>query len=116
MRHQMKLFREPFFRIKEMKKIIEVRLFDEKRQKVSIGDEIEFSLIDNPNEKIIVEVVGLSKFKTFEELYSNFHYSMFGHPHGTALRDQVKDIRGRYPKEKEEEYGCLGIHIRLINN
>ena len=36
MRHQMRLFREPFFRIREGQKIIEVRLFDEKRQKGTI--------------------------------------------------------------------------------
>ncbi|MBS3160031.1 hypothetical protein J4436_04550 [Candidatus Woesearchaeota archaeon] len=48
MRRQMKLFNESFFRIKEGRKIIEVRLFDEKRQEVSIGDEIGFSLINSP--------------------------------------------------------------------
>lgn len=116
MRHQMKLFKEPFFRVKEGKKIIEVRLFDKKRQRVSIGDEIEFSLIDNPSEKIIVKVIGLSKFKTFNELYSSFHYSMFGHPHGTTLDNQIKDIRECYSKEEEEKYGALGIHIKLVSN
>jgi len=115
MKHQMKLFREPFFRIKEKKKIIEVRLFDEKRQKVSIGDEIEFSLIDNPKEKISVKVVGLSKFKSFKELYYRFHYSLFGHPHGTKLDEQLKDIAECYAKEDEDRYGALGIHIELID-
>lgn len=112
----MKLFKEPFFRIKERKKIIEVRLFDEKRQRVSVGDEIEFTLIDDPAEKILVEVIGLSRFKTFSDLYSSFHYSMFGHPHGTSLKDQIKDISECYPNEDEEKYGCFGIHIRLVDN
>src|SRR3989344_2998643 len=114
MRHQMNLFSEPFFRIKEGKKLIEVRLFDEKRQKVSIGDEIEFLLADNPNEKILVKVIGLSRFKFFKDLYSSFHYSLFGHPHGTTLGYQLKDIMGCYSKEDEEKYGCLAIHIKLI--
>lgn len=114
MMHQMKLFREPFFRIKERKKIIEVRLFDEKRQKVSIGDEIEFSLIDNPEEKIIVKVRGLSRFEFFKDLYSSFHYSLFGHPHGTILDEQLKDILECYSKEDEEKYGAFGIHVELI--
>lgn len=114
MKHQMKLFKEPFFRIKERRKIIEVRLFDEKRQKVSIGDEIEFSLIDNPEEKISVKVIGLSTFRSFKDLYSSFHYSLFGHPHGTILDEQLKDILERYSKEDEENYGCLAIHIELI--
>ncbi|MEK6940957.1 MAG: hypothetical protein AABW49_03600, partial [Nanoarchaeota archaeon] len=68
----MKLFKEPFSRIKEKRKIIEVRLFDDKRQKVSIGDEIEFSLIDNPKEKILVKVIDMSRFKFFKDLYSSF--------------------------------------------
>lgn len=116
MRHQMKLFREPFFRIKDGKKIIEVRLFDKKRQKVSIGDEIEFSLIDNPDERILVKVMGLSRFNSFKTLYSRFHYSLFGHPHETTLNNQIKDIRECYSKEEEEKYGALGIHIELIIN
>ena len=114
MRHQMKLFKEPFFRIKEKRKIIEVRLFDEKRQKVSVGDEIEFSLIDNPEEKILVKVIGLSIFKSFNNLYLSFHHSMFGHPHGTTLNEQLKDIMECYSKENEEKYGSLAIHIELI--
>lgn len=114
MRHQMKLFKEPFFRIKEGKKIIEVRLFDEKRQKVSVGDEIEFSLIDNQNEKILVKVMGLSRFESFKELYSSFHYSMFGHSHGTTLNDQIKDIEECYSREEEKKYGSLGIHVKII--
>lgn len=110
----MRLFKEPFFRIKEKKKIIEVRLFDEKRQKISIWDEIEFSLIDNPEEKILAKVVGLSRFKFFKDLYSGFHYSLFGHPHGTTLSEQLKDIFECYTKEDEKKYGCLAIHIELI--
>jgi len=114
MRHQTKLFSEPFYRIKEKKKIIEVRLFDEKRQKISIGDEIEFSLTNDLDKKILVKVIGLSKFKTFKDLYSRFHYSLFGHPHGTTLNDQLKDIMECYSKEEEEKYKVFGIHIELI--
>jgi len=114
MKHQMKLFKEPFFRIKEKRKIIEVRLFDEKRQKIAIGDEIEFSLINNAEEKILAKVLGLSRFKFFKDLYSIFHYSLFGHPHGTMLEEQLKDIFECYTKEDEEKYGCLAIHLKLI--
>ncbi len=115
MMRQMKLFSELFFRIKEGKKIIEVRLFDEKRQKVSVGDEIEFSLIDNQDEKILVKVIGLSRFWSFKDLYSSFHYSMFGHTHGTTLNDQIKDIEKCYSKEEEKKYGVLGIHVKIID-
>ena len=111
----MRLFKEPFFRIKEGKKVIEVRLFDEKRQKVQIDDEIEFSLIDRPDEKIVVKVVGLSRFKTFRDLYFAFDHRKFGHPEGTTLEEQVKSIRECYGEQEEMKYGALGIHIKLLN-
>lgn len=43
MLHRMKLQSEPFAKIKNGKKILEIRLFDDKRQKLHLGDEIEFS-------------------------------------------------------------------------
>jgi ASC-1-like (ASCH) protein len=111
----MKLYKEPFIRIKNGKKIIEVRLFDEKRQKIKLGDEIEFSLINEESEKILVKVIGLSIFDSFEHLYSSFDYKLFGHPEGTTLNNQLKDIRETYSEENEKKYGVLGLHIRLIN-
>lgn len=42
MLHQMKLSSEPFEKIARGEKVIESRLFDEKRQQIILGDEIEF--------------------------------------------------------------------------
>ena len=39
--HKMKLNESPFERIKDGTKTIEFRLYDDKRKKVKIGDEIE---------------------------------------------------------------------------
>lgn len=41
--HKMKLHNKPFNLIKEGSKIIELRLYDEKRAKVKIDDIIEFT-------------------------------------------------------------------------
>lgn len=71
MLHEMKLQNGPFNSIKNGKKTIELRLYDEKRQKVKIRDKIEFTNILN-NEKILTEVINLHKYKTFEELYKHF--------------------------------------------
>jgi ASC-1-like (ASCH) protein len=115
MKHDMKLEKEAFFRIKEGRKIIEVRLNDEKRQQIKIDDKIEFQLLDDPKETISVNVTGLSQFSNFKDLYSSFHYSLFGHPHGTTLKDQISSIRTCYSEEKELKFGSLGIHIRLVS-
>ena len=42
MLHKMKLKKEPFEMIKSGKKIYELRLYDEKRKKLKIGDTVEF--------------------------------------------------------------------------
>jgi ASC-1-like (ASCH) protein len=44
MLHQMKLQPNPFEQIKNGSKTLELRLNDEKRQLIKVGDEIEFSL------------------------------------------------------------------------
>lgn len=41
MKHQMKLKLQPFNMIRSSQKTFELRLYDEKRQKLQIGDEIE---------------------------------------------------------------------------
>ena len=47
MTHIFRLHKEPFTLIKSWKKKIEVRLFDEKRQKIKLWDEIVFVSIEN---------------------------------------------------------------------
>jgi ASC-1-like (ASCH) protein len=43
----MKLQSKPFGQIKSVTKKIEIHLFDEKRQKIQVGDMIVFSCMDN---------------------------------------------------------------------
>ena len=43
--HTMKLDAEPFEKIKNGSKTVELRLFDEKRQKIKPGDIIEFFVL-----------------------------------------------------------------------
>jgi ASC-1-like (ASCH) protein len=43
MKHEMRLHDGPFKLIKAGSKTIELRLYDEKRQEIKVGDEIEFT-------------------------------------------------------------------------
>jgi len=61
MKHEMKLHDDPFQLIKLGTKTIELRLLDEKRSLINIGDSIEFTN-RLTNEKIIVMVKGLHKY------------------------------------------------------
>lgn len=65
MLHKMKLQEDPFERIKNGTKTVEFRLYDEKRQTIQIGDEIEFSKLPELQEKLLVKVIDLYKEKSF---------------------------------------------------
>lgn len=113
MKHHMSLLEDPFNKIKDKTKFIEVRLNDEKRQKVNIGDTIVFSKLPTKEEQITVEVIDKYKCKTFEELYNKYDFSLFGCEEYT-INQMINETYEIYSKEQEELYGVLGIAIKLI--
>lgn len=99
--------REPFDNIKKGIKKMEIRLFDEKRQKIMLNQIIKLVNRADENETLLVRVVGLSRFVSFEKLFNS---SL-----AQSIKQYEKDILLRvYPKEKEDKYGVLVIHIELI--
>ncbi|MCL4380860.1 ASCH domain-containing protein [Candidatus Marsarchaeota archaeon] len=113
MMHEMSLNPEPFNEIKEGRKTIEVRIYDEKRRNVKIGDEIVFGRLPDRTEKIAVKVVGLSVFGSFRDLFSSLEKSKFGHSESLTLDEQVALQREHYSEEEERQNLVVGIHIRL---
>lgn len=111
--HHMKLKAEPFHKIRDGIKTIELRLNDEKRQKVQAGDYIEFTLIDNPSEKLITRVVKLHHFTDFRELYASLPKEKLGYSADETPEPDHMDAY--YPKEKQQKYGALGIELRLTD-
>ena len=106
--HKMKLKESPFERIKSGEKIIEFRLYDEKRQKVKIGDQIEFSKLPELEEKLLVRVVDLYREKSFEKLFQRLLEDE------EEIKRKTKAMRQFYSSSEEEKYGVLGIKISLI--
>ncbi len=108
----MKLLEEPFELIKSGKKTIEIRLFDDKRQKINVGDTIEFS--KSSIDKVEVEVIALLKYKTFKDLINNFPMQNYGYPKDYPVQEFLNKIYTIYSKEQEKQFGVLGIKVRLI--
>ncbi len=88
MRHEMKLNNSPFVSIKNKTKTIELRLNDDKRQKINVGDEIEFINIMT-SEKILVDVVNLHRFDSFSELYNHFDKILLGYDESELADDKI---------------------------
>ncbi len=113
MMHQMKLQKAPFMKIKNGSKTIELRLNDEKRQLVQVGDFIEFTLLDDSAEKIQTRVTALHHFASFQELYASLPKEKLGYaPSETPDPDHMDAY---YPREKQEKYGVLGIELRMTD-
>ena len=107
MLHKMKLNESPFERIKNGKKTIEFRLYDEKRQQIKIGDKIEFSKLPDLKEKLLVDVVELYRENTFENLFRKIYLDE------EEIIRKTKSMHQYYSTEKEKEYGILGIKIKI---
>ena len=110
--HEMKLNESPFERIKNGTKTIEFRLYDEKRRKVKIGDKIEFSKLPDLQEKILVEVLDIYRDETFENLFKKIYKDT----DKEEIKRKTKSMYEIYSKEKEKEYGVVGIKIALLSN
>lgn len=68
--HRMKLKASPFRKIQNGSKTIELRLNDEKRQQVQVGDFIKFTMLDDTTQNLTVRVTALHHFNSFAELYA----------------------------------------------
>lgn len=109
--HELRLNNDPFEKIKIGAKTIEMRLYDEKRKLIKENDIIEFTN-RNTNEKIRTKVIKLHLYTSFDELYENFNNISLGYEEN-EIKDP-KDMEIYYSKEKQCQYGVVGIEIRLI--
>lgn len=113
MTHEMRLRSEPFNKIKNGQKVIELRLYDEKRREIKPGDEILFTLF-GAEETLRCSVQDLYRFNNFEELYSILSHRAIGY-HGEELASaSPRDMEQYYATEEIEKYGVVGIRIKLI--
>ena len=111
--HYMNLHPQPFSMIESGNKTIELRLFDEKRQLISIGDTLIFTNTKDANSTISCVVENLHIFANFEELYQALPLDKCGYLPKEIATASAKDMEVYYSLEKQKCYGVVGIEIRL---
>ena len=102
--HSMKLQRRPFEAIRLEQKTIEMRLYDEKRRQIAVGDTITFRCEE---EELTVRVIALHRFPDFAALYATL-------PHSKLGSDDPQDMEQYYSRAEQQRYGVLGIEIERI--
>ena len=107
--HQMKLNNKPFNMIKNGRKNIELRLYDEKRRKLNIGDEIIFESLFQSALTKTSRI--LRKYESFAELYKHFDKASIGYEDNEFANPE--DMNEYYTPEKQKQYGVVGIEIAL---
>lgn len=108
--HNMKLNSTPFERIKSGKKTIELRLYDEKCQKIKVGDKIVFT--DNTTgETLNTTVAKLHRFNTFNELYKSLPLLKCGYTTENVDKATPADMEQYYSVEEQNKYGIVGIEL-----
>ncbi len=112
--HIMRLTPDPMKNIREGSKTIELRLYDEKRQKISVGDKIKFVSTQDLTDSLCVIVEELFVFDSFEELYKTLPLTECGYCEENIDKASPQDMERYYSKKKQKKYGVVGIKISLI--
>jgi ASC-1-like (ASCH) protein len=106
----MKLNSTPFEMTKSGEKTIELRLFDEKRQKIKVGDKIVFT--DNTTgETLNTTVTKLHRFNTFNELYKSLPLLKCGYTTENVDKATPADMEQYYSVEEQNKYEVVGIEL-----
>lgn len=108
--HNMRLHSAPFEMIKSGEKTIELRLFDEKRRQIKVGDKIAFT--NNSSGEILhATVLKLHCFNSFDELYQSLPLLKCGYTTENVDKATPADMEEYYSAEEQKKYGVVGIEL-----
>lgn len=113
MHHEMSLRPGPFGMIADGRKRYELRLHDEKRRAISVGDTITFTCTADER-TVHTRVTSLHPFATFAELYAALPLTECGYTAETVASADPRDMEAYYPPEKQAQYGVLAIGVERI--
>ena len=108
--HNMRVYPDSFEKIKSGEKTIELRLFDEKRQQVKVGDKIVFTNT-NTNETLNTTVLKLHNFDNFDKLYKHLPLLKCGYTNENIDNASPNDMKLYYSVEEQEKQGVVGIQF-----
>ena len=105
--HEMRLQSLPFMQIREGIKTVELRLFDEKRRRISVGDRIRFTSGDESLER---RVIALHRHPSFAALLKTPLLAKCGFGE-CSPEAAAREMRAYYTEEEERMLGVLGIEL-----
>lgn len=109
----MHLAPESFDKIAQGTKKIEIRLNDNKRQQIKIGDIIEFTSTQDKTNIVKATVKEINHYKTYQSIVESLPIELFD---TTLTKDELLKKGSRYYSiEDQKKYGMVVFHIELHN-
>lgn len=109
--HKMKVQTKYYNLLKSGKKVVELRLFDEKRQKIKVGDEIIFSDLSDTNDSFVAQVINLHRAESFDKLCQIIKPEQAGF---SSKEELISVLEEFYTPSAQRKFGVVGIEIQKI--
>ena len=114
MTHFLNLSPCPFENIQSGRKTIELRLYDEKRSQIQVGDTLVFVHTEDATQTLTATVTGLHRFPDFAALYAALPLDKCGYLPEEIATASPEDMNVYYSAEKQSRYGVVGIEIAFV--
>ena len=111
--HTLNLNPSPFERIACGRKTIELRLWDEKRSQIRVGDTLVFVHTEDNSKTLTATVLALHRFPDFGALYAALPLDRCGYLPEEMTTASPEDMNLYYSAERQAQYGVVGIEITL---
>ena len=108
--HTMKVQTKYYQLLKAGTKTVELRLWDEKRQQIKIGDEITFSDLSDPKDTFTAQVLALHHAPNFDKLCDIIQPTQAGF---STKEELINCLQEFYTLEAQKQYGVVGIEIKI---
>ncbi|MCR5078852.1 MAG: dihydrofolate reductase [Bacilli bacterium] len=105
---ELTLFKGPFEAMKYGQKDIEMRLYDEKRRTLDVGDRLHFENRET-GERLSRTILGLAPFDSFDTIYASFPKERLGYKKEEEAKPS--DMETYYSKDRIAQYGPLAIFL-----
>lgn len=111
--HTLNLSPQPFAMMQSGRKTIELRLWDEKRSQIRVGDTLRFVHTDDSSRTLTATVLALHRFPDFAALYAALPLDKCGYLPEELATASPADMNVYYSAEIQAAYGVVGIEIVL---
>ena len=112
--HTLNLNPQPFALIADGRKTIELRLWDENRSQIQIGDTLVFIHTEDAAKTLTAKVTALHRFSDFAALYAALPLDKCGYLPEEMATASPADMNIYYSAARQAQYGVVGIEIALI--